>query len=468
MEKREKMEREINLGEWFWNILLAWRQVISFGILCAVLFGGIKYLRDSKSYRTAQNAVAEQGEVELTAEEKEKIEDAKIMMTRIDNYQKYLDTSVLMQINPYEKPVVELQYYVESDYTYNYTKDNQADYTGDLISLYYNYIKSGEMSDKIIDRAGLDISQADFSELCSVSASGKTMVITITWNEEEKLEAISESIKSQLSEKELEFQEIGTHRLKILRESQNVIADSDLAERKNTISNNIAYIDTQLNSLKLTMSEPQLRQLRIESGLEDEYEKVEFTKPVFSFKYMLLGAVSGVFVICVWIMCKMIFAVTLQDPEEIRTLYNTRLLGEVVVLSKRKKFLSVIDVKIQALKNRRRKKFSLEQQVRVVGANIALSCRQQGIDCIYITGSEYETINMETLSKLKKELLSQDIQIEEGGNIFYDAKALKDSTEVGNILFIEQIKKSLYDEISNELNLAKEQNNNILGVVVLV
>lgn len=58
---------------------------------------------------------------------------------------------------------------------------------------------------------------------------------------------------------------------------------------------------------------------------------------------------------------------------------------------------------------------------------------------------------------------TQEVQISEGGNIFYDAESLKQGTEIGNMLFVEQKGQSIYDEISNELNLAKEQNNNILG-----
>ena len=63
---------------------------------------------------------------------------------------------------------------------------------------------------------------------------------------------------------------------------------------------------------------------------------------------------------------------------------------------------------------------------------------------------------------------AQDIQINEGGNIFYNADSLKKGTEIGNMLFVEQKGLSIYDEIFNELNLAKEQNNHILGIVVLM
>jgi hypothetical protein len=467
MKTQEKAEQEIKLIELFWEILFAWRQVFCLAIIIAILVSGMKYLFDNRAYRIAQNGEIEQ-EAEFTAEEEEQIEEARIMMKRIEDYQKYLNESALMQIDPYEKPVVELQYYVESDYTYNYTRDNQLDYTVNLMALYSNYVKSGEMSDKVIEAANLSVSQADFSELCSVSQNGTTMSITIAWAEVEKLDKISELIKAELKQKEIDFQEIGSHKLKLLRESQNVIADIELAEKKNTFSNNIVYINTQLSALKASMSEQQLKSLRSEGGLENRDDGIEIVKPVFSKKYFLLGAFLGMLLVCVWTISKIFFATKLQSPEEIRAFYNMRLLGEITIQSEKKRFLSVIDDKLLAIKNRRKKKLSMEQQIKVTAANIVLSCRRQGIDCIYMTGSEYENVDAKVLSMLKQELSAQNVQINEGGNIFYDAESLKQGTEIGNILFVEQKGQSIYDEISNELNLAKEQNNHILGVVVLV
>ena len=46
MEVQERVDREINLVELFWQFLLSWRQIICFGIIFAVLLGGLKYVRD--------------------------------------------------------------------------------------------------------------------------------------------------------------------------------------------------------------------------------------------------------------------------------------------------------------------------------------------------------------------------------------------------------------------------------------
>lgn len=469
METRKRMEREINLLELVWDVLFGWRQIICCGIVFAVLISGVKYIIDIKGYRPEQNVdIIKQDEVELTTREKEQISNAQEIIKRLEEYQNYLDTSAAMQINPYEKHIIELQYYVKSDYTFNYTQDSQNDYTSSLVALYYNYIVGGEMSQAVIEGADLSISQADISELWSVGWNGNSISIKITELEEEKLERIAEIVKSQLGKKEIELQKIGSHELKLLGEAQNVVVDTAIIDRKNVISNNIISMNTQLNSLKMNMTEQQLNILNSDLEEDLDSETVANIPPSVSKRYILLGMVLGIVIVCIWIVCKAIFTVKLQNSEEIRTLYNMRLLGEITVRSSKKRFLCVIDEKLITIKNRRKKKLTTDQQIKILAANIALSCKQRGIDCIYITGSEYENVDVETLNMLKEELYSQSVQVKEGGNIFYDAESLKQGTEIGNMLFVEQIGQSIYDEIANELNLAKEQNNYILGVAVLV
>lgn len=464
METKEKMRQEINLVELFWKILLGWRQSICFAVIFSIVLAGAKYISDVKEYTETQNKNSE--EILLTVEEKQQVEDAKTLLSRIENYQNYLNESELMKINPYEKPIVELQYYVESDYVYNYTKDNLADYTNDLMSLYYNYVKSGEMSNEIIRGANLSISQADFSELCSVVQNGKTMVITVTWAEKDKLKNISECIKAQLSEKELDFQEVGSHKLKLLRESQNIVADTDLAEKKNTFANNIAYINTQLVTLKASMSEQQLQLLRVESGFENNAKKVEIGNPVVDYRFVILGAILGIMVASSYLAWRQIFTGKLQNADEVCNGKNIRLLGEITI-EKKKRWLSFIDNKILEMKNRKKRKVSMEQQSKIISANIGLLCEKQNIEGILISGSQYEKLDLQNISKIKKELRDQDILIEEGGNILYDVDSLKKGCRMEYLILVEEIGRAVYSEILEEINKAKEQNIKIMGIIVL-
>ncbi len=468
METQERVEREINLAELFWNVLLGWRQIICLGVVFAVLLGGMKFVMNVRSSQSLQDINVEEAKEELEEEELNKIEDAKQMQIRIDDYEKYMEKSPLMQINPYQKPVQELQYYVKSDYIINYTKDRERDYTTEVASLYRNYIMGGEMVQKVIDSAGLSINKEDLGELLQVTPSSEqgTFYINISYADMEKLQEISDVVKSLLEQKSTELQKVGSHSLELISESQNVVVDTTLIDRKSNMTTSMTTLKTQLQTMKTAMTpqqtaifEAEMEEIRGEKETEEESG--------FSIKYVILGAIVGMFLACAWIACRMLFTARLQSSEEIRSMYGIRLLGEVSASSDKKRFLSVIDKKILAVKNRRKKYLPLEKQIKVVAASIALSCKQEGIDCVYMTGSEYEKADAAVLERMKKELSDQKIKVRDGENISYDAASLQTCIETGNIVFVEQKGQSIYDEIYREINLAKEQKGNILGAVVL-
>ncbi len=471
MGTQEKAEREINLVDLFWKILLNWRKLICFGILFAILVGGMRYFLDVRAYQALKNIDVEKVKEGMEKEELKQLADAVSLQRRIDNFKSYLDKSAIMKMDPYAKPVLELQYYVQSDYIINYTEDKEHDYTLELISMYCNYIGSGEMTKKVIEELSLPISQEDFAELVTVSGprgnDSGTIFFTISYADSESLEKISDVVKSLLDQKSSEFQKIGSHKLNLINESQNIVVDSTLADKKNNIYNNITTLELQLKTAKAGLSENQKILFDLEVS-EMRGEELEDEQPAFHLKYMILGMMAGIFLVCVWIACKVIFASKLQTAEEIHSRYGLRLLGVFETSGNQKKrFLSGIDNLLFRLKNRRKKNLPVERQLEVISANIALSCRQSEIDSIYMTGSEYEKADKGLLDKLKKEVAKQNIKVLDGGNIMYDAVSVKSAMEIGNIVLVELKGISAYNEIDREIDLFKQYHANILGVIVM-
>lgn len=472
MNTQERVEREINLIDLFWSILLGWRRIICFGILFAILLCGLKYFLDIRNYRAVQNIDVEAVKEELEEEELKQISDAVKLQERIDNYEKYQEKSAMMQIDPYAKPVLELQYRIQSDYVINYTKDSERDYTPELTSMYSNYIYGGEMAQKVIDEVSLPISKEDFVELVSVSGSRAqdtgSLFFTISYADEGKLAEIADVVKEMLQEKSVELQKVGSHELQLINESQSVVVDNALADKKNTISNSLITLESQLKSAKINMSEEQMALFNIEVSEMRGEELEEEEAPGIGLIYIILGGMIGAFLVCAWIACGMVFTSKLQSAEEMHTLYGIRLLGEVSVEQKRKFFLPMIDNWLLSLKSRGKKKLTPEQQLNVACMSLAISCKQQNIDTIYITGSEYENMDSMVLKVLKDRLEDKKIQVKDGENICYNDISMKQGEEIGNILLVEQTGKSVYDEISNEIQLMKDQNVQILGAIVLV
>lgn len=471
MGTQEKGEREINLVDLFWKILLNWRKLISFGILFAILVSGMRYFLDMRAYQAFKNIDVEKIKEDMEPEELKTLADAVSLQRRIDDFESYLDKSAIMKMDPYAKPVLELQYYVQSDYVINYTKDKEHDYTLELISMYCNYIGSGEMTEKVIEELSLPISQEDFAELVTVSGprgnDSGTIFFTISYADSENLEKIAGVVKSLLEQKSLEFQKIGSHKLNLINESQNIVVDSSLAEKKNNIYNNITTLQVQLKTAKAGLSEAQMTLFDLEVS-EMRGEEIEEEEPGFHIKYMILGMMAGIFLVCAWIACKVIFASKLQTAKEINGRFGLRLLGAIEMSGNQKKrFLSSVDNFLLKLKNRRRREVAVDRQLEVIAANIILSCKQREIDSIYMTGSEYEKVDKSTLDKLKKEVSKQKIKILDGGNIMYDAVSMQSAMEISHVVLIELKGISAYNEIDKEVDLLEQYHANILGVIVL-
>ncbi len=472
MGTQERTEREINLGDLFWKILQSWRKVICFGLLFAVLVSGLRYFLSVRSYHASQDTDVEMLREELKAKDLEQLTFAVSMQKRIDDFENYQKKSLIMQIDPYAKPVIELQYYLQSDYIINYAKDSEHDYTSELISMYSNYITGGEMAKSVIEQLSLPISQEDFVELVSVvSPRGDdrgTIYFTVSYADDENLQKISDAVKSLLEKKTSDFQEVGSHKLQLINESKSTVVDTVLADRKNAISNTVTTLRTQLKNIKESLSDEQLALFDMEVREMRGEDLEEMEEPGFSIMYMVLGAMLGIFLVCAWAACKMIFAVRLQSSEEMGRLYGVRLLGEIAVPGNgKKRFLSVIDDFILRLKNRRKKKTTTDQQIEVISANVALSCKKHGFDSVFMTGSEYERADKALLDKLKQKLKGCGIKIQDGGNMLYDVPSLNAGMENGHIILVEQLGMSTYDEIYAELNLIKEYQGEVLGVIVL-
>ena len=133
MESKKVYEKEIALQDLFWKIILDWRRLLAFALIFMILLPIAGYLRAQKSYNTAyeeyqkQLAAIESGEqdsvneAEFTAEELQQINDAKSLQSLLDRSRLYMQNSIYMNLNAYKENVLIMEYYVDSDYTFNYS-----------------------------------------------------------------------------------------------------------------------------------------------------------------------------------------------------------------------------------------------------------------------------------------------------------------------------------------------------------
>ena len=126
--QRESLKEnlELNLADICWKLLMQWRPIIVFSILVALAVSGIKYYKDTATYKTAVQATTEQKTEKTSYSEKDikklqdklsdtelnAVETAVFNQRKILTDQKYLNSSILMQIDSQNKHVVYIDYYI--------------------------------------------------------------------------------------------------------------------------------------------------------------------------------------------------------------------------------------------------------------------------------------------------------------------------------------------------------------------
>lgn len=471
----QTVEREISLRNLFWKLLSGWRRWLALGVIFAILVSGMKYAKDTSAYQAAvrqQNSAGNaEGTAALTQEERISVEDARALQNQISRLQKYMQESVLMNLDAYNENVLTVQYYVDSDYTFNYTEENETDYSDAVAVAYCDYAESGALADVVWNALDPEIQESYINELITTVSNMDTFQIFIVYNDAEGLEQLKAAVKEAIAGQTAQLsREIGSHSLKLLSEDITVKTDTDLAARQKSQRDMLTSYRSQLTTLKGTMTTAQLDALGVElveEGEEDtEVQEVVPVHPSFSVKYMILGFIVGIFLACVWIVLEVLFSSRIQETEEITMLYGVRSLGELTVEEQKKKIFGMIDAFILKLKKRNQKQMTREQQMRIICSNLEIGCKKEGLDKIYLTGSEIEKVDQSWLSDLKTAMSSVGITVCSGENVVYDARSLKEMAKIGHVVLVEQAGVSLYKEVEKEIKMAKDNGVEIMGSIM--
>lgn len=469
-------EKELSLVTLFWKVLFGWRRLIVMGVVFAVVVSGLQYVRGQAAWKL-QSGNSTTEVIELSQEEQIKVDDIIALRKRMDEVRNYQQNSIWMNLDAYNENILVLRYYVESDYTFNYVEENTPDYTDDVVAAYCSYATSGKIADVVAEELNLQDQTNYISELITAAGgaaedrSQNIFEIVVAYSDEETLEqikpVISEAVEGQ---SDRISSEIGSHKLKLLTENISVRVDKNLVLAQKEKNDAIYSYRTQLTALETGLSEGQIaaldRERNVESDLEDA-EQTEMPKPSFSVKYAIFGLIAGVFLACMWIFLELLFATKIQETEEFSTFFGIRILGELKAQKQKKRIFHSLDSLLIKWKDRNVKQISQEQRIRIVSSNLEVACKQAGVEQIYITGSEFEKQQDKSLEQIWKGLSESGIRVCKGTNVVYDAKAIKEMAEIGNVVFVEQVGVSLYAEVEKEMKAAKDNGIQIIGSVII-
>lgn len=436
-----------------WIIIVA---MVVFGILLA----GFRYAKDKKNI--ANTTVAESTEkvdVEKIVDDLES-DDYNQVMTYVDltNYRDqnrlYTADAKLMKINPYKVDTVLLQYYVNAE---------DENTRKDMAAAYLSYISGGSLAADVVENNDLEGSSSDIQELIQCDATGlttgtafytentNTINMYVYGVDEQDAKDIASYVKESMDAYSQKLSAVAPHTLTLFEEQYSVTCATKLVSLKNDRFGNLMTYNDRTTSYEGLLSDKQKESAqKIVSAqkendeLEDSNEtgktakKDETPKASISKKYLVVGAFLGLVLAVVIIVLRYMFDPTIKTSKDLQMFYGTNFIGDVA----------------QA------------DGALLAASKIINMCSNRQIKKVLIAGkmaTENEAAIKEVVDAVEKKGIVADII----GDILTDADAVQTLEAKSNVVLVEEVRKSKYEDFNQEKALCESLDAQLLGYIAI-
>ena len=436
-----------------WIIIVA---MVVFGILLA----GFRYAKDKKNI--ANTTVAESTEkvdVEKIVDDLES-DDYNQVMTYVDltNYRDqnrlYTADAKLMKINPYKVDTVLLQYYVNAE---------DENTRKDMAAAYLSYISGGSLAADVVENNDLEDSSSDIQELIQCDATGlttgtafytentNTINMYVYGVDEQDAKDIASYVKESMDAYSQKLSAVAPHTLTLFEEQYSVTCATKLVSLKNDRFGNLITYNDRTTSYEGLLSDKQKESAqKIVSAqkendeLEDSDEtgktakKDETPKASISKKYLVVGAFLGLVLAVVIIVLRYMFDPTIKTSKDLQMFYGTNFIGDVA----------------QA------------DGALLAASKIINMCSNRQIKKVLIAGkmaTENEAAIKEVVDAVEKKGIVVDII----GDILTDADAVQTLEARSNVVLVEAVRKSKYEDFNQEKALCESLDAQLLGYIAI-
>lgn len=330
--EQQTYEREIDLIQLIKTMLKKlWIMVLA-GIVGAVLLGSYKLIPMVRNLNNPEELKKQEENYQdnLAAYEKNLAQIEKEidnLNTSIERQEEYNEESVLMQINPYDKPVATVQYYVDTNYQINleYIYQN-PDITKSVLNAYASIAQNGTMFQYLQDNMKEKMDIRYLQEIVKVSVDYTNYMINITvfHKTEEECEELLRLVKKCFSSyKQTVEEHIGSHDMQLVTEASYITVDLTLEETQKT---NRSKVDSLLDSLEKKQDEKE--------ALKEPSKNVASVTGVIKsgIKYILVGGVLGGFLAAAVIFFMILIDTTIKDEKDVAFYLGLPVLASIPVM----------------------------------------------------------------------------------------------------------------------------------------
>lgn len=468
-------EREISLVDLLAEILLHWRMFIAWMAVGAVLLGAFSYMRSGNAIQQQQTETkrTEQAPEEWLTEEE--IRNAAYVATYEKTYlskEAYLAQSPLMKMDANHIYMGEAIIAVEA-------RDRQV---GCDIEKVYEEIGGGSaLISKIAEEFGIETAGVGEMILLSGLTEGNNIPqeaegtnsfkIVVMDSEKDRCQAILEEVIVFLEERQLDIENIlDEHKLVIIDKSFGEVSNTAVAEKQQRVLNDIASMKKTLLDEKDKLSDVELQYYDLlvsDEKAEEKSAPETASVPGISIKYVILGMAMAVFLYAFILLMSYIFTAKVRSTDNLQELYNIPQLGMIPANKKHKKIFDFVDKWILSLRNHNKRQFAPEEALGLASVAIKMSAGKESLSEICVVGCGLKERSLDVCEKIKAQLREENIHVNILNNVLYDAQAMGELEKEKGAVLVEGVGSTLYQEITEELEILNRQGIRVLGGILV-
>ncbi len=399
---------------------------------------------------------------------------------KYQEYQNYMDSSIKMRIDPNNESVMELAFTVDNHFEITYPDIHDVNNMCDILTSYQTKLKSEDIYRKITEKNNWDMEYSYIDELITISDNNsQTVKITISADSKETCEAIAEEMIKAVEGITPGIKSIfGEFDVTFLETEYYVRADRTILTDQQSIINNMNALRSNMLAVPNALSEEQKKyyyalvdqqeKIEIESGNpdEDSYEEIIVPKMVYlNWKYMFLGAIGAVFIVCGVIVVRYLFTEKLRVYTDMPETFRIPIIESLFVTKEKD---SRINLLINRLFLRKICQASKEQHIDMIIAQLNVLVNKKGIKSLYLASSCEDDSLTSIMQEVVTKMQEKGIKISCGDNIDTKVECYNAMVQADSVVLFERVDVSGYRDIQREKDLCNKAGVEVLGAVVLI
>ena len=495
-------ERKIDLIDLMVEILYRWKSLLLAALAGALLLGGFSYHKSMNEVRNTDFAgmapaeMREYLESHMFAFDRANVKQIVSTERSVKQYEEYLSSSVLMNLDPAAVPRTVLIYSVDC-------KDREE--AEAVTALYVQILRSGELAKELAsyddsvsegamgelirvlgvnDSYEVKISQDIYGNLNGISysytsAPSTAFTVTLTGKTPEDVSKMADKTGEYINgiAKNKAFKG-RNHTCVMVSRTEETAADVELMECQkalrdaiySTANNNVASAKDALKGSGLAYYNvlKEMEDTEPAETVSDENmtgPAVIPVKPAINKRYVVVGFAAGIFIYAGILLMGYLMSPRIHYTDDISGLYGISRIGSIP--DEKKWSRSAYTGWLRKIRDRGNRFFAGDKAVELSCTGVRALCEKKDISSLCVIGCNMEGRTGEVASSIVNAVSDGSFKSEVIANILYDADAYKRFCTYQGVVLLEKCGETMYEEILEELKKISAQGITLLGAVIV-